>query len=303
MRKNRLGSSDLFVSEIGMGCMSLGVEVEHGIRMIHQALASGINFLDTADLYDYGRNEEIVGKAIKGRRDEVILATKVGNRWNEQQDGWRWDPSKAYIKEAVKQSLRRLSTDYIDLYQLHGGTIDDPFEETIEAFEELKQEGLIRAYGISSLRPNVIRSFVAQANIVSVMLPYSILDRRPEEELLALLERHEISVIARGPLAKGYLSERVLQEADGTGFLDYTYEEIRQLITRMKGLSNNERSLSQLALRYPLGHGAVATVIPGASQPTQLASNAAAAQLCLSDDERVKLQTWSKRNRYQHHRG
>lgn len=120
----------------------------------------GINYLDTADLYDFGRNEEIVGEAIKSRRQDVILATKAGNRWEEGKPGWFWDPRKAYIKEAVKRSLKRLQTDYIDLYQLHGGTIEDNIDETIEAFEELKQEGVIRHYGISSIRPNVLKEYV-----------------------------------------------------------------------------------------------------------------------------------------------
>lgn len=148
MKKNRLGSSDLYLSEIGLGCISLGTDVEKGIRIIHEAIHLGVNFLDTADLYDFGLNEEIVGKAIKDRRTEVILATKVGNRWNNQKEGWVWDPSAQYIKEEVKESLHRLKIDYIDLYQLHGGTIEDRIEETIAAFEELKKEGLIRSYGM-----------------------------------------------------------------------------------------------------------------------------------------------------------
>ena len=115
MRKSRLGSSELYVSEIGLGCMSLGTEEEHAVKLIHQALDGGVNFLDTADLYDEGRNEEMVRKAVQGRRSDVIIATKVGNRRVPGQDGWVWDPSKAYIKSAVKESLRRLGTDYIDL--------------------------------------------------------------------------------------------------------------------------------------------------------------------------------------------
>ncbi|MGV2686963.1 aldo/keto reductase, partial [Clostridium perfringens] len=128
---------------------------------------------------------------------DVIIATKVGNRRVPGKDGLVWDPSKDYIKSAVKDSLRRLGTDYIDLYQLHGGTLDDPLDETIEAFEELKREGWIRYYGISSIRPNVIREYVAKSNIVSVMSQYSILDRRPEEAVLDLLAENGISAIAR----------------------------------------------------------------------------------------------------------
>lgn len=104
MKKNQLGSSVLYVTEIGFGCMSIGTIEAQGIRLIHEALDQGINFLDTADLYDFGRNEEIVGQALKGKRQDVILSTKVGNRWHENKEGWFWDPSKAYIKEAVKKA-------------------------------------------------------------------------------------------------------------------------------------------------------------------------------------------------------
>src|SRR5690606_33983616 len=169
MRKHRLGTSDLYVSEIGLGPMSIGTDEAEAHRIIHEALDLGINFLDTADLYDQGRNEEITGRALKGRRSDVVLATKVGNRIIPGQDGWVWDASKAYIMEAVKQSLRRLGTDYIDLYQLHGGTMEDPIDETIEAFERLREQGWIRWYGISSIRPNVIREYVTRSSIVRVM--------------------------------------------------------------------------------------------------------------------------------------
>ncbi len=170
MEKRRLGKSDLYVTELGLGCMTLGTDALAAERIINAALEEGVNYFDTADLYDFGVNESIVGRALKPVREQVIMATKVGNRWNNKQDGWSWDPSKAYIKEAVKDSLTRLGTDYIDLYQLHGGTLDDPIDETIEAFEDLVSEGLIKYYGISSIRPNVIREYASKSNISSVMM-------------------------------------------------------------------------------------------------------------------------------------
>lgn len=206
MNKRQLGNSDLYVTEMGLGCMSLGTNETEAIRIIDEAIDLGINFLDTADLYNYGQNEEFVGKALRGKRDQIVLTTKVGNRWTTDKNGWSWDPSKAYIKEEVKESLRRLQTDYIDLYQLHGGTIEDHIDETIEAFEELKQEGIIRYYGISSIRPNVIREYAKRSSIVSVLMEYSLLNRRPEE-WFSLFQEHQISVIARGPLAKGLLTD------------------------------------------------------------------------------------------------
>ncbi|WP_068619555.1 aldo/keto reductase [Paenibacillus tuaregi] len=272
MKYNQLGQSDLRVSEIGFGCMSIGTEEGKALRLVHEALDQGINFLDTADLYDYGRNEELVGKAIRGRRSEVILATKVGNRRQPGQEGWVWDPSKSYIKSAVKDSLRRLGTDYIDLYQLHGGTLDDPIEETVEAFEELKQEGVIRYYGISSIRPKVIQEYISKSNVISVMSQYSILDRRPEDEILPLIAEHGVSLIARGPLAKGILTEDGAAKAD-QGYMEYTPEQLAVLRENLRKVSDRRHSLHHTALRYPLYHPAVAAIIPGASSVHQLVKN------------------------------
>ena len=209
MKKRRIGQTDMLVSEIGLGCMSLSTEENKAARIIESALDEGINYFDTADLYDYGVNEEIVGKTLKAVRGEVYIATKVGNRWNEEKNGWSWDPTAPYIKQAVKESLRRLKTDYIDLYQLHGGTIEDNAEETISAFEDLKKEGYIRDYGISSIRPNVIKRFAEKSDIQSVMMQYSLLDRRPEE-WMPLLESKKISILARGCLAKKCSKKRTV---------------------------------------------------------------------------------------------
>ncbi|WP_336783938.1 aldo/keto reductase [Paenibacillus illinoisensis] len=302
MKKNRLGLSELYVGEIGLGCMSLGTEVEPAVNLIHEALDRGVNLLDTADLYDAGRNEEIVGKAIQGRREQVILATKVGNRRLPGKEGWSWDPSKAYIKQAVHDSLRRLQTDYIDLYQLHGGTLDDPIEETIEAFEELKQEGLIRYYGISSIRPNVIREYVRRSSIASVMNQYSVVDRRAEEEVLPLLEQKGISVIARGPVASGVLADSGASKVE-KGYLDYTPDQLLAIREGLSRLVTDERSMAQTAIRYALSHPAVAAVVPGASSRTQLLHNIeASASAPLTDAEIQEIREHYPANQYKQHR-
>jgi len=300
MKKNRLGSSELYVSEIGLGCMTIGTDERKAVAIVHEALDLGVNFLDTADLYDAGRNEELVGQAIAGRRADVVLATKVGNRRVPGADGWVWDPSKAYIRSAVKESLRRLRTDYIDLYQLHGGTIEDPIDETIEAFEELRQEGVIRYYGISSIRPNVVREYAKRSNIVSVMNQYSIVDRRAEEEILPLLKERGISVIARGPLAGGALAEAKRPEKP---YLDYSADELLALREELRRIAGEERRLSHLAIRYSLAHPAVATAIPGASSVEQLRSNLEAAQARpLAPEEIEAIRAVSKAGRYAQHR-
>lgn len=303
MRKVQLGNSDLTVSEIGLGCMSLGTNEKNAQEIIEAALEEGINYFDTADLYDFGENEKIVGQALKNVRDDVIIATKVGNRWNDLKDGWSWDPSKEYIKEAVKGSLRRLQTDFIDLYQLHGGTINDPIEQTIEAFEELKAEGIIRQYAISSIRPNVIREYVKKSNITSVMMQYSMLDRRPEEEALPLLEQNEISVVTRGSVAKGLLSDLFPNKLSEKGFLDYNQEELQEILPLLKEKLASSRSLEEVALQYNLAHPAVASVVTGASSVKQVRANARAVkQQSLSTEEVALIQKITKANRYSEHR-
>lgn len=300
MKQNRLGSSELLVSEIGLGCMSLGVEENKAVAIIHEALDRGVNLLDTADLYDSGRNEEIVGKAIRGRRDHVIVATKVGNRRISGQEGWSWDASKDYILSAVKDSLRRLGTDYIDLYQLHGGTLDDPIDDTIEAFEQLKREGWIREYGISSIRPNVIREYANRSSIVSVMNSYSIVDRRAEEAVLPLLQERGISVIARGPLSRGVLAANRQPTHD---IADYALDELIKLRQELKSLEGPALSLTAIAIRYALAHPAVATTIPGASSREQLVQNLAAADAPKLTSVQIELiRQVSKANLYNQHR-
>ncbi|WNS41198.1 aldo/keto reductase [Paenibacillus sp. MMS20-IR301] len=301
MNTNRLGQSDLYVSAMGLGCMTLGTDAAQATAIIHEAIEQGINFLDTADLYDEGRNEELVGQAVRRRRADVILATKVGNRRIPGKEGWSWDASKAYIRSAVKESLRRLQTDYIDLYQLHGGTLEDNIDETIEAFEQLKQEGVIRYYGLSSIRPNVIREYVQRSGIVSVMSQYSILDRRPEESVLPLLAREGISLIARGPLASGILTGNGRSKAERT-YLDYTAAELTELHGQLMALTSGSRTLTQTALQYPLADPAVAAVIPGASSLAQLRENiAAAAARPLSPEELEAVRAASKAGRYTLH--
>ncbi|WP_273852189.1 aldo/keto reductase [Guptibacillus spartinae] len=303
MKSNQLGKSKLHVSEIGLGTMSLGTDRTKAISLIHEAIDNGVTFIDTADLYDFGLNEEIVGEALRDRRDSVVLATKAGNHFEEGKEGWYWDPSKKHIKAALKDSLRRLKTDHIDLFQLHGGTMEDPIDETIEAFEELKEEGLIVEYGISSIRPNVIREYVKKSSIASVMMQYSILDRRPEEEMLDLLHDNNISVIARGPLAKGMLTDQYTEKVKEDGFLGYSKFDVIETVKQLSEIKGDQRNLTQTALRYALAHPAVATVIPGASRSEQLLANLTAQNApALTPEEVQSIQAVSKLNVYDKHR-
>lgn len=244
--------------------MSLPADSETSIPIIHKALDLGINFFDTADIYNDGINETILGKAFKGRRNEVIIASKVGNV--RRKDGsLDWNPSKKHIMNSIEGSLQRLGTDFIDLYQLHGGTLQDNIEETIAAFEELKKSGKIRFYGISSIRPNVIAEYVQKSSIVSVMTQYSLLDRRPEETTLPLLHKNNIGVLARGSVAQGLLIDKKPKN-----YLEFDSSQVKKAADAVNKFSVNGRTATHVALRYVLQNPAITSAVVGTRTWEQL---------------------------------
>ncbi|SKC62578.1 aldo/keto reductase [Ohtaekwangia koreensis] len=298
MKYKKLGTSDLQISEISFGCMSLEDDHEANAKLLHTAFEKGINYFDTADIYQRGFNEETVGRAFKAMRSKVILATKVGNQPRSDGRGLDWNASRKYILQAVEKSLSRLQTDYIDLYQLHGGTLDDPIDETIEAFELLRQQGKIRYYGISSIRPNVIRQYITRSNIVSVMMQYSLLDRRPEEECLSLLDQNSIGVVTRGSIAKGLLVSKPAEP-----YLNYTAEQVSTAAEAVTSVSGASRSKTATALQFVLQHAAVTSAVVGIRTPEQLEENIrAAAAPQLTQNEIDLLRNSIPVNKYDQHR-
>ena len=272
MQKNIL-KCGIEISELGLGCMSLGTDYKKAQPIIESAIDNGITYFDTADIYDQGVNEEIVGKALKKyqNRDDIVIGTKVGNRLTD--DGhMTWDPSKKHIKESVKGSLKRLGLNHLDLYQLHGGTIDDPLDETISAFDELKQEGYIRAYGISSIRPNVIDYYLKNSQIETLMSQFNLIDNRPES-LINDVHDKLVKILARGPVFKGLLTSKsvdVIDEKFKNGVLDYTQDELGSTIASIKELESN---LTALSFKYLTSHDAMGSIIVGASSVEQLEEN------------------------------
>jgi len=297
MNYRKIGKSDLLVSEIGFGCMSLGDDKSENIKLLREAQNSGINYFDTADLYQKGQNEVILGKAFREVRKEVIIATKVGNKWRDDYSGWDWNPSKSYILQAVDQSLRRLQTDYIDLYQLHGGTIDDPIDDTISAFETLKQQGKILHYGISSIRPIVIREYINRSEIISVMMQYSLLDRRPEETCLKLLSKNNIGVLSRGTLAKGLLIDK-----PSTPYLNYSAKEVENTANAVKSLAHNSRSAANVALGFVLKNPAISSSVVGIRTQNQLNEILGYKSNALDEAENSMLKDSIVVNAYDQHR-
>lgn len=298
MNYNLLGRSDLLISSIGFGCMSLRNDEVENIRLLHQAIELGINFFDTADLYNKGMNELTVGKALNKKRDEVILATKVGNQWRPDGSGWDWNPRKDYILASVEKSLERLQTDYIDLYQLHGGTIDDPIDDTIEAFEWLQQQGKIRYYGISSIRPNVIREYVKRSSIVSVMMQYSLLDRRPEESVFDLLRKNNIGILSRGALAQGLLVNKPAKE-----YLCHTKEEVMKASAAVRAIAGLDRTPAQTVIRFVLQQHGISSAVIGIRTSDQLEEVANTINTPLHTTKEIQLLQQSvKLCNYEQHR-
>lgn len=299
MKKRELGKSGLYVSEIGLGCMSLPDDLTESKNIVDAAIHSGINYFDTADLYNGGKNEELLGSALKGRRNDIILATKAGNKMNLDGEGWTWDSSKEHIMEAVKQSLLRLDTDYIDVYQLHGGTMEDNVEESIDAFESLKKDGLIRQYGISSIRPNVIKRFLDTSSAVSVMMQYNLLDRRPEE-WFPLIHEAGASVITRGTIAKGFLtSEGLARAAKSNGFVEYDAGELKQTV---KALSDGSNNLHAAAIAFVLRESTVASALVGANSTEQLLDSIIAYENKTESSEIEELRNIAQMHSYKEHR-
>ena len=260
--KSISSKSSFDLPSIGLGCMSLPADYTAAKAILDEAFDLGIRFFDTADLYQRGLNEQHLGKALEGKRAQVILATKVGNQWNSSGSSWTWNPTKSYILQGVAESLKRLKSDYIDLYQLHGGTLEDPWEETLEAFQLLKEQGKILAFGISSIRPNVIRKVMAMTPPKTIMMQYSPLDRRPEEDVFPLLEKTDTKVLVRGAFAKGLLINKT-----ETDFLDFSKAQVSQL---RDAIAETGLMPEAVLIRYGLSPESVGSLVIGASSVSQV---------------------------------
>lgn len=293
----------LSLSNLSLGCMNLPLHDEKETEsIIEYALSENINYFDTADLYQFGDNEKTVGNILKKyqSRHNFYIGTKVGNAFDSEsriQTGWR--PEKTYIKEAVKNSLKRLGTDVIDLYQLHGGTIEDDMDDTISAFEELKTEGIIRSYGISSIRLNVIDYYKKHSNINTLMMQFNPIDNRPLEIVNVL---DDITILARGPLFKGLFTQKFEKALNGKfedGFQSLSQEEMRGIMNHLKEI---DEDLTRLSYRFLSYHNAV--IVNGVSKLEQLQNNIESYKHCipLSDEEYGKIYDGLKILNYEDHR-
>jgi aryl-alcohol dehydrogenase-like predicted oxidoreductase len=285
MENRRIGSLD--VSIIGLGCNNFGWRLDYGrtVAVVDAALDAGINFLDTADIYGGTESEEFLGRALEGRRDRVVLATKFGMKVDEQRQGAKPD----YARRACEDSLRRLRTDHIDLYQLHQPDPSTPIADTLGALDELVRSGKVREIGCSNFSVEQLREAKAAAGqgakFISVQNEYSLLHREPERGVLAECEREGLAFLPFFPLAGGMLTGKYRRGQplpEGTRlskgsprFLNDKNLAITEELANFAAFRGH--SLLELAFSWLLSHPPVASVIAGATSPEQVRSNVEAA--------------------------
>jgi len=304
MRYKKLGDSSLTVSAIGLGCMGMSEfygprNDEESVATIHLAFDQGVNFLDTADMYGTGHNEELVGKAIKGRRHGIVLATKFGNVRGPEGSFLGINGRPEYVRGACEASLRRLQVETINLYYQHRVDADVPIEETVGAMARLVEEGKVRYLGLSEAAPATLRRAHRTHPITALQTEYSLWSRDPEEEILSTCRELGIAFVAYSPLGRGFLTGRFKSVEGLAG------EDFRRHHPRFQG-ENFQRNLeivrhleqiawekgckaSQLALAWVLAQGEDIVPIPGTTRRAHLEENLAALDLTLSPQDLARI--------------
>ncbi|MBA2501618.1 MAG: aldo/keto reductase [Pyrinomonadaceae bacterium] len=304
MKTRQLGRSGLEVSALGLGCMGMSEfygssDERESIPTIHRALELGVNFLDTADMYGPFKNEELVGRAIKGRRDKVVLATKFGNMRGEDGSFLGVNGRPEYVRQACEASLRRLDVEVIDLYYQHRVDPNVPIEETVGEMKRLVEEGKVRYLGLSEAAAETIRRAHRVHPIAALQTEYSLWSRDPEDGLLEVCRELGIGFVAYSPLGRGFLTGQI-KSFDDLAADDYrrlsprfqgeNFDKNLELVKRIEELAAEKNCApAQLALAWVLAQGSDIVPIPGTKRRKYLEENVGAIKVEITPEELKRI--------------
>ncbi|MFQ5863840.1 MAG: aldo/keto reductase [bacterium] len=304
MKYRTLGSTGLKVSVVGLGCWTMGgrwwgpANDSDSIAAIRKAVDVGINFFDTADVYGLGHSERILAQALADRRKDVIIATKVGLRWNNKSQ-IKNDLSREYILKAVDESLKRLQTDYIDLYQAHWPDPNTPVEETVEALVACVKADKVRYLGVSNLSPAQLAEYRKYGPIETLQPPLNLFERQAEAQLLPICYKENIGVVSYGTLCRGLLTgkfkpDHVFKDqvrARDPLFQGSTFRRNLAIVEKLKTVAKeNNRTAAQLAVAWVVAHAGVSVALCGARTEDQITESAGGADWVLSDEDLKRIE-------------
>ncbi len=304
MQYRKLGHSSLSLSAIGLGCMGMSEfygtrDDQESIGVIHRALDLEVNFLDTADIYGNGKNEQLVGKALEGRREQVVLATKFGNQRDAAGSFIGINGRPEYVRQACDASLRRLGIETIDLYYQHRVDANVPIEETVGAMSRLIEEGKVRYLGLSEAAPATLRRAHKTHPISALQTEYSLWSRDPEDELIAVCRELGTTFVPYSPLGRGFLTGKFKSPDDlepgdwrrnNPRFQGDNFQQNLDLVHRIEEMAREKSCTpSQLALAWVLAQGEDMVPIPGSSRVPHLEENLAALEVSLSPEDLARI--------------
>lgn len=307
MKKRRLGNSEISISPIGFGTWGIGgppfwseKDANESTNAVKAALDNGVNLIDTAPVYGFGRSEEIVGKAIRDRRGDVVLATKCGLRWkSESLKGLYHDLSASSVREEVENSLRRLKTDHIDLYQIHWPDPKTDIDETMIELNNLKEQGKIGEIGVSNFSVEQIEKALKIAPVISLQPKYNLVEREIEKDILPFCRDKNIGILAYSPLASGILTGKYNADTKFDGwrgkknfgvFQKETFGPAMEIVNKLKDYASSiEISLLHLSIQWVISQPGVTCALVGANKTEQVRENVEALQFLLSSDDLIEI--------------